>query len=132
MRGLGVLPTTFMSRFFRAALPAPKRYLAEARLVRAARLLENPGLSITHVANALEYSSPQSFSRHVQTLLHCTAAEFRRTHDGEGMLERMRRELVLPYADALRRFEPFAATPQWSVLRDRPKRVAEPGPVSTE
>ena len=35
---LGVLPSTLMSRFFRAALPAPKRYLAMARLVRAAHL----------------------------------------------------------------------------------------------
>jgi len=41
-RGLGVLPTTLMSRFFRAHLPAPKRYLAFARLTRAAYLLRNP------------------------------------------------------------------------------------------
>lgn len=116
-RGLGVLPSTFMSRFFRAGLPAPRRYLAVARLVRAARLFENPGLSITHVANHLEYSSPQSFSRHVQTLLACSAAEFRRRFDGEGMLDEMRHTLVLPYLDTLRVFEPFAVVPQWSPLR---------------
>ena len=129
-RGLGVLPSTFMSRFFRVQLPAPKRYLATARLVRAARLFENPGLSITHVANHLEYSSPQSFSRHVQTLLHCTAAEFRRTYDGEGMLDQMRSTLVLPYLDILRVFEPFTMLPQWSVLRplrrERTAAVASP------
>ncbi len=119
-RDAGVLPSTFMSRFFRARLPAPKRYLAMARLVRAARLFENPGLSITHVAYHLEYSSPQSFSRHLQSLLQCTAVEFRRTYDGAGMLDRLRDELILPYRDALRRFEPFTATPQWSVLRDSP------------
>ena len=56
---LGVLPSTLMSRFFRSGLPAPKRYLAEARLVRAARLFENPGFSIANVANHLDYSSPQ-------------------------------------------------------------------------
>jgi AraC-like DNA-binding protein len=116
-RALGVLPSTFMSRFFRARIPAPKRYLAMARLVRAARLFENPGLSITHVAYHLEYSSPQSFSRHLQSLLLCTAVEFRRRYDGEGMLDRMRHELVLPYREALRTFEPCTATPQWSVLR---------------
>ena len=116
-RGAGVLPSTFMSRFFRARLPAPKRYLAAARLVRAARLFENTGLSITHVANYLEYSSPQSFSRHVQTVLSCTALEFRRSFDGERMLNRMRDDLVLPYRDILRRFEPFVTTPQWSALR---------------
>jgi len=42
-RANGVVPSTFMSRFFRERLPAPKRYLAMARLVRAARLFENPG-----------------------------------------------------------------------------------------
>ena len=56
---LGVRSTTLMSRFYRANLPAPKRYLSLARLVRAASLFENPGLSITQVAHALEYSSPQ-------------------------------------------------------------------------
>src|SRR5436853_613989 len=39
---LDVLPSTLMSRFFRARLPAPKQYLASARLVRAARIFENP------------------------------------------------------------------------------------------
>lgn len=117
-RANGVLPSTFMSRFFRVRLPAPKRYLAFARLVRAARLFENPGLSITHVANQLEYSSAQSFSRHVRLHLDCTPMEFRRQYDGNQMLDVMRQQLVLPYRDILRRFEPFAVTPQWSVLRD--------------
>jgi AraC-like DNA-binding protein len=116
-RSLGVVPSTFMSRFFRAGLPAPKRYLATVRLIRAARLFENPGLSITHVANHLEYSSPQSFSRHVHTVLGCTAVEFRHRYDGEGMLEEMRRTLVIPHLETLRRFEPFMTVPQWSVLR---------------
>jgi len=74
---LGVRPTTFMSRFFRAQLPAPKQYLIAARLVRAAHLLENPGCSITQVATYLNYSSPQSFSRHVQGVLQCGATDFR-------------------------------------------------------
>ena len=116
-RANGVVPSTFMSRFFREKLPAPKRYLAMARLVRAARLFENPGLSITHVANHLEYSSAQSFSRHVSLLMGCTPMQFRRQFDGEAMLNAMRDQLVLPYRDTLLRFEPFATTPQWSVLR---------------
>ncbi len=113
-RGLGVLPSTFMSRFFRAQLPAPKRYLAMARLVKAARLFENPGLSISHVAYHLEYSSPQSFSRHIQTMISCSAVEFRRNFDGERMLERMRNDLVLPYVSALQHFEPFTVPPSWT------------------
>jgi AraC-like DNA-binding protein len=54
-RRLDVLPSTLMSRFFRARLPAPKQYLATARLVRAARLFENPGFSVANVANHLDY-----------------------------------------------------------------------------
>jgi AraC-like DNA-binding protein len=105
---LGVLPSTLTSRFFRARLPAPKRYLAFARLVRAARLLENPGLSVADVANHLDYSSPQSFGRHVRTLLRITAGEFRRAYDGESMVEHFRRQLVLPNREKLRDLRPLA------------------------
>jgi len=104
---LGVLSSTLMSRFFRARLPAPKRYLAMARLVRAAHLFENLGFSVANIANHLEYSSPQSFGRHVRTLLGLTAGEFRERYDGEGMVNRFREDLVLPHLDALRRLEPL-------------------------
>lgn len=110
---LGVLPSTLMSRFFRAGLPTPKQYLACARLVRAARLFENGGFSIARVATHLEYSSPQSFGRHVRALLQLTAGEFRRRYDAEGMLHRFREELVLPHALTLHRFRPLAAMPGW-------------------
>jgi AraC-like DNA-binding protein len=109
-RHLAVLPSTLMSRFFRAGLPAPKRYLAMARLVRAARLFENPGFSVANVANHLDYSSPQSFGRHVRTLLAMTAAEFRRRYNGDAMLTHFREALVLPYVDALRQLKPLTAT----------------------
>lgn len=107
----GVLPSTLMSRFFRARLPAPKRYLAWARLIRAARLLENPGLSIANAANQLEYSSAQSFGRHVKTLLGVTAGEFRRAHDGMKMLNRFRDELLRPHRDQLRQLRPITGRP---------------------
>ncbi len=106
-RELGVLPSTFMSRFCRAGLPAPKRYLALARLTRAAWLFENPGLSVAAIANALEYSSPQSFGRHVRALTGLTAGTFRQRYDGEGMLERFRAEMVLPYRERLLTFSPL-------------------------
>jgi AraC-like DNA-binding protein len=98
-----------MSRFFRAGLPAPKRYLAEARLIRAARLFENPGFSIANVANHLDYSSPQSFGRHVRTLLNVTAGEFRRRYDGESMLRHFRETLVLPHLAMLRKLRPLGS-----------------------
>lgn len=110
-QALGVLPSTLMSRFFRAGLPAPKRYLAWARLVRAARLLENPGLSIADAANQLEYSSAQSFGRHVKTLLGVTAGEFRRSHNGRAMLLRFRDELLRPNRDALLELRPISGRP---------------------
>jgi AraC-like DNA-binding protein len=105
---LGVIPSTLMSRFFRAKLPAPKRYLAMTRLIRAAQLFENPGLSVANVANRLDYSSPQSFGRHVRGLIHLTAVEFRQKYDGEGMLQRFREDLVIPYLPRLRNFTPLS------------------------
>jgi len=128
-RRLGVVPTTFMSRFFRAGIPAPKKYLATARLVRAARLLENPGYSLTQVAFLLEYSSPQSFSRHVMHSLQCGAAEFRKTYSGEAMLEHMRQRLILPYQQKLIAFLPVEVTPHWI---SRPALVPLSEPVSEQ
>lgn len=113
-RLLNVVPSTLMSRFFRARLPAPKRYLAMARLVRAAQLFENPGLSVANVANQLDYSSPQSFGRHIRGLVGITAIELRQRYDGEGMLQRFRQELVLPYLDTLREFTPLTAAHGWA------------------
>ena len=104
---VGVVPSTLMSRFLRAGLPSPKRYLAMARLTRAARLFENAGLSVANVATHLDYSSPQSFGRHVRTLLGLTAVGFRQRYDGDGMLERFRAELVRPHVATLRRFDPL-------------------------
>ena len=114
---LDVLPSTLMSRFFRAELPAPKRYLAWARLVRAARLLENPGLSIADASNQLEYSSAQSFGRHVKSVLGVTAGQFRRDHDGAAMLNRFRDELLRPHRDKLLDLRPLSGRPM-----GRPKR----------
>lgn len=112
-RQLHILPSTLMSRFFRAHLPPPKRYLSLARLIRAARLFENPGLSIAAVANHLDYSSPQSFGRHVRTVMRMSPVTFRQTYDGEGMLQLFRDELILPYSSILRTFSPVAAPPGW-------------------
>jgi AraC-like DNA-binding protein len=108
---LDVLPSTLMSRFFRAKLPAPKQYLASARLIRAARLFENPGFSVSNVANHLDYSSPQSFGRHVRMVMGLTAVQFRERYDGEGMIHHFRHTLVHPYIAALRSLHPLS--PSW-------------------
>lgn len=110
-RALDVLPSTLMSRFFRAGLPAPKQYLAWSRLVRAARLLENPGLSIARASNQLEYSSAQSFGRHVKSALGVTAGQFRCAHNGQVMLQRFRDELLRPHRLALLDLRPLSGRP---------------------
>ena len=120
-RHLNILPSTLMSRFFRAKLPAPKRYLSLARLIRAARLFENPGLSVARVANHLDYSSPQSFGRHVRTVMKMSPVKFRSTYDGQGMLQLFRTELILPYADVLCTFRPSSAYPGW-IPKIQPRR----------
>ncbi len=111
---LNVLPSTLMSRFFRAEIPAPKRYLAMARLVRAARLFENSGFSVANIANHMDYSSPQSFGRHVRTTLGLTANEFRTRYDCHGMFDRFRQDLILPYQDALRTLRPLTNPAGWT------------------
>ena len=117
-RHLCILPSTLMSRFFRANLPTPKRYLALARLIRAARLFENPGLSIASVANYLDYSSPQSFGRHIRTIMDISPVTFRERYDGAGMLQHFREELILPYVGTLRVFQPAVTCPGW-ITRQR-------------
>ncbi len=117
-RQLHILPSTLMSRFFRARLPAPKRYLSLARLIRAARLFENPGLSVASVANHLDYSSPQSFGRHIRTVMKMSPVAFREAYDGAGMVQYFRRELVIPHVETLRDFHPASTSPGW-ITRQR-------------
>ncbi len=111
---LRVLPSTLLSRFFRAKLPPPKRFLSLARLIRAAKLFENPGFSVAAVANHLEYSSPQSFGRHVRNVMRMSPVEFRHRFNAHVMMEHFRAELVLPHLDVLRRFHPVEAEPGWA------------------
>lgn len=124
-RQLCILPSTLMSRFFRAELPPPKRYLALARLIRAAKLFENPGLSVASVANYLDYSSPQSFGRHVRTMMKMSPVGFRERYDGAGMLLYFREQLILPYGDILRSFRPTVTYPGW-VTRQRNLDLNQP------
>lgn len=121
-----VLPSTLMSRFFRARLPAPKRYLAYARLLRAARLFEDAGHSIADVSNALDFSSPQSFGRHIVTFLGISAGEFRRTHTADRMLERFLAELVVPHTEALRKLRALMLRPG---MRSVPPSVRDRRPA---
>jgi AraC-like DNA-binding protein len=124
-RHLDVTASTLMSRFFRAGVPTPKRYLAMAHLVRAARLFENSGFSIANVANHLDYSSPQSFGRHVRTLLHITAGEFRQRYDCASMFTRFRADLITPYVDGLHILRPLTAPAGWAAGRSSTRQPSD-------
>lgn len=102
-------PGTLMSRFQRAGLPALKRYLDMANLVRAAHRLQDSRRSIADVAVSLDYSSPQSFGRHVNLVLGLTASVFRASYDCEGMYRRFCDELVTPFLAELIAFRPLRA-----------------------
>jgi AraC-like DNA-binding protein len=106
---LHVRPSTLMSRFGRAGLPSPKNYLAAIRLLHAAVLFEGSGLSVADVAYRLEYSSPQSFGRHVRALLGITSLEFRTRLPFPEALNRFVAIMITPYHEVLRDFHPLAA-----------------------
>jgi len=108
-RHLRICPSTLMSRFYRAGLPSPKTYLAGMRLLHAAHLFLNPGLSVADVAYRLDYSSPQSLGRHLKAMLGVTAGEFRRRFPFDVSLERYVDLLITPYREALRAFYPLNA-----------------------
>lgn len=98
--------STLMSRFFRASLPSPKLYLAEARLVYAVALLDGPGTSIADVANRLDYSSPQSFGRHIRTITGLSGSEFRRS-SFSAALHQYTMTRIVPYQNTFRSFDPI-------------------------
>jgi AraC-like DNA-binding protein len=108
-RHLRIPASTLMSRFLRAALPSPKTFLAAMRLVHAAYLFRNPGLSVADVAYRLDFSSPQSFSRHLRAMLGVTAAEYRRRFPFDVALSRYVDLLITPYRETFRAFRPLNA-----------------------
>jgi AraC-like DNA-binding protein len=104
---LRVHPGTLMSRFQRAQLPSLKQYLDLINLVRAAHELEDQRRSIADIATTLEYSSPQSFGRHVHLVLGVTASVFRASFDCEGMYTRFVEECITPFVPQLSAFKVF-------------------------
>jgi hypothetical protein len=55
----------------------------------------------------MDASSPQRFGRMVRILVGVSAGEFRRRFDGVAMLERFRANLIDPYREMLRTFDPL-------------------------
>ena len=106
---LAVRPSTLMSRFGRAGLPSPKNYLAAVRLLHASLLFEAAGLSVADVAYRLEYSSPQSFGRHLRAMLGITASEFRQRFPFSAAMAHFIERMIQPYAAIWHEFHPLAA-----------------------
>jgi AraC-like DNA-binding protein len=104
-----ITPSTLVSRFARAGLPSPKAYLAGIRLLYAAQLFELEGLSVADVAYRLECSSPQSFGRHLRTMLGVTAGEFRARFPFPVAMDRFEEVLLRPYVAIWERFHPLEA-----------------------
>lgn len=117
-RHYGLASSTFVSRFFRARLPSPKRYLARVRLLYVAGLLEIRGLSIADVVYRMEYSSPQSFGRHLRGLTGLTASEYRRRVPLDRALEVFRDDMIDPFRAVLRVFHPLETQGQTVTGRD--------------
>ena len=121
-RHLDVLPSTLMSRFFRAGLPhrsAISRWRASSAQLASSRIPASPS-RMSRTTSTI--SSPQSFGRHVRTLLHMTAGDFRHQYDGMGMFERFRQELMLPYLSVLRELRPLTAPPGWVAAHGEHRR----------
>ena len=125
---LHVRPSTLMSRFARAGLPSPKNYLAAIRLLHAAYLFETAGLSVADVSYRLEYSSPQSFGRHLRAMLGLTALEFRRRFPFPVAVARFVELMVDPYVHIWRGFHPIAAG-SWDEMSSGPPMPVQRGRV---
>lgn len=62
------------------------------------------------MAYRLEYSSPQSFGRHLRAMLGITAVEFRRRFPFPVAQERFVELMIEPYREVWRTFHPVAVS----------------------
>jgi AraC-like DNA-binding protein len=106
-RTLGVRPTTLVSRFYRCGLPSARTYLAEVRMLYALAYLEDPAKSVASVARHLDYSSPQSFGRHVRVRYGRSTSELRRELPFDTMMRKFLREHIVPYWKTFVQFTPL-------------------------
>lgn len=105
---LDVTASTLVSRFARAGLPSPKDHLVAVRLCYAARLFDEGDHTIGDVAYRLDYASPQSFGRHLRSVLGITPSEFRNRFPFAMVLDRFLGRMVRPHVGVWRTFKPLA------------------------
>jgi len=109
-RRLGIVPSTFLSRFDRARLPSPRVLLCSVRLLFAKALLEDPRRSLATVAYQLQYSSPQSFGRHVRRMLQMALGELRRNMTFAELAEHFVEHLIVKHIRVYTTFDPLGST----------------------
>lgn len=115
---LDIRPSTLASRFHRARLPSPKVYLSSTRLLFAKAMLDEDKASLSGTANALRYSSPQAFGRHVRQVLGAGTGDFRSAVSFNRLAEHFLDALVHRHRSTLRTFDPFGLA-NASVSSDR-------------
>ncbi len=77
-RMLYLSPRTLLRWCDRAELPPPRRILVWMRVLMAAELLDDPGRTVSSVAEACGYASDNSLRRALQDFLHTTPTMLRR------------------------------------------------------
>lgn len=120
---LRVRDSSLVSRFYRAGLPSPKKYLAATRLLYASAVLETPSTSVAQTALRLRYASPQSFGRQVRKQLGVAASQFRDQFPFDVMANRFADHLVVQYRCTLQWFEPLGGKTSNEHGVDQERRV---------
>ena len=77
-RRVGMSRPAFARRFAAETGSSPLRYLARARMERAASLLEQPELGLAQIAERVGYSSEFAFNRAFKRHHHVAPGSFRR------------------------------------------------------
>ena len=78
------------------------------RLCHAAKLFDEAELTITDVAYRLDFASPQSFGRHLRSVMGITPSEFRNRFPFAMVMERFLETMVRPHTETWRKFRPLA------------------------
>jgi len=79
----GLSPFHFLRTFTRTMGVTPHQYLVRSRLRRAARLLVDPDLSVTHVAMDVGFNDLSNFVRTFRRASGMSPSQFRRVASGE-------------------------------------------------
>lgn len=105
--GMGIHQSSLTSRFYRARLPSPKKYLALVRLLYAAGVLEDVRVSAAQASRRLNYSSPQSFMRHVREQLGVSVHDFRERYSFTELASHVSFHTLSEHHETLRWFRPM-------------------------